>query len=531
MASQPVEGVSHDRAVAAARDLHPIYAKGHAFPRWVVRWTETKSYDDLAEETTVFYDAADTSKEQAWALLKHREPCNIGMERFYDEDRMEADFGWRRGLYDKFPGKNIAVYCRTPLRPLDADPREAASCRLLRVLNVIAPALDDPRQPDCPLYVTPDGALRADVYTCALRKIFDKVWACYGHLKARGVAIRRILVPCFGTGAFSGGFEQIQELFATEFARLLLKTRQAQREGGLGVHLVGKGRTTAHIHMSARSKIRHLTHQPRGVHVNSSVVIGDIRTLFQTKGAEWNLDELLLVNAWDPWSIAGNGNAADNSMDGALGSVTAIGCLSWPLTNPRLSPADLVACPAKPDAEAESSSGGPVRFDSTRAPWVLEGDVTVVAKHLVGQPPPARPVVLVHGCNCFCQMGAGLAKQIAKLWPEAYAADKATAKGDAGKLGHATVAEVLHGRLVVANAYTQHTYGSWWTGREPYADYDAIQRVFQRLAHKYGSTHTILYPKIGAGLAGGDWNRIAGIICKELEGCDHALVVLPGGKK
>ena len=32
------------------------------------------------------------------------------------------------------------------------------------------------------------------------------------------------------------------------------------------------------------------------------------------------------------------------------------------------------------------------------------------------------------------------------------------------------------------------------------------------------------YPKIGAGLAGGDWPRIAAIIDRELAGEDHTLV-------
>lgn len=27
--------------------------------------------------------------------------------------------------------------------------------------------------------------------------------------------------------------------------------------------------------------------------------------------------------------------------------------------------------------------------------------------------------VIVHGCNCFCNMGAGIALQVAKYYPEA----------------------------------------------------------------------------------------------------------------
>ena len=41
--------------------------------------------------------------------------------------------------------------------------------------------------------------------------------------------------------------------------------------------------------------------------------------------------------------------------------------------------------------------------------------------------------VIVHGCNCFCVMGAGIAKQMFKTFPEALAVDRQTTKGDRAK--------------------------------------------------------------------------------------------------
>jgi len=38
--------------------------------------------------------------------------------------------------------------------------------------------------------------------------------------------------------------------------------------------------------------------------------------------------------------------------------------------------------------------------------------------------------VIVHGSNCFCTMGAGIAKTIKETFPAAYRADLATKKGD-----------------------------------------------------------------------------------------------------
>lgn len=53
--------------------------------------------------------------------------------------------------------------------------------------------------------------------------------------------------------------------------------------------------------------------------------------------------------------------------------------------------------------------------------------------------------VIIHGCNCQCQMGKGIALAIKRRFPEAYAADCRTAKGDVAKLGTISVAEVDRG--------------------------------------------------------------------------------------
>ena len=65
--------------------------------------------------------------------------------------------------------------------------------------------------------------------------------------------------------------------------------------------------------------------------------------------------------------------------------------------------------------------------------------------------------VIVHGCNCFCTMGAGIAKGIKSEFPEAYAADMNTKSGDHSKMGTITYAQI--GNLAVVNAYTQFNWG------------------------------------------------------------------------
>jgi O-acetyl-ADP-ribose deacetylase (regulator of RNase III) len=133
--------------------------------------------------------------------------------------------------------------------------------------------------------------------------------------------------------------------------------------------------------------------------------------------------------------------------------------------------------------------------------------------------------VIVQGCNCFCQMGAGIALSIKQQFPEAYAADCATTKADRNKLGTYSMAKIerLGASLIIVNAYTQFS----WKGDGVIADYDAIRSVMAAVARDFQGQR-IGYPKIGAGLARGDWNVISGIIDTELAGLDHTYVEYAG---
>lgn len=129
--------------------------------------------------------------------------------------------------------------------------------------------------------------------------------------------------------------------------------------------------------------------------------------------------------------------------------------------------------------------------------------------------------VIIHGCNCMCKMGAGIAKTIKHQFPEAYQADLATTKGGRSKLGTISYAKVIVDNvpLTIVNAYTQFD----WRGRGVKADYDAIRDAFRNVKKEF-SGQRIGYPAIGAGLARGDWSIISSIIKEELEGEDHTFV-------
>jgi len=126
--------------------------------------------------------------------------------------------------------------------------------------------------------------------------------------------------------------------------------------------------------------------------------------------------------------------------------------------------------------------------------------------------------ILVHGCNCHHSMGAGIARQIKKEFPDAFKADKITKKGP-DKLGDISVA-YQRGATIV-NAYTQNFYGR----KKCHADYQAIRSCMKKIK-ELANGQKIGMPKIGAGLAGGDWEIIEKIIEEELVDCDITVYVL-----
>lgn len=118
-------------------------------------------------------------------------------------------------------------------------------------------------------------------------------------------------------------------------------------------------------------------------------------------------------------------------------------------------------------------------------------------------------LIVVHGCNCFKAMGAGIARQVREQCPNAYKADQDTLWGDRTKLGTYTKGVEENGMTII-NAYTQYKY----THTEVDLDYEALEKVFNKICEDYtGPQYPIIaMPKIGCGLAGGDWNTVSRIL-------------------
>lgn len=132
--------------------------------------------------------------------------------------------------------------------------------------------------------------------------------------------------------------------------------------------------------------------------------------------------------------------------------------------------------------------------------------------------------VIVHGCNCFHVMGAGIAGQIAKRYPQAYQVDvTTTVRGDVCKLGTYSVAnierKVDRTLFQIVNMYTQFQPGK--CSKEVL--YPSIRSCFQKLSLTCAELR-IGIPMIGCGIAGGDWKEVEPIIAHCTAGLDVTVV-------
>jgi O-acetyl-ADP-ribose deacetylase (regulator of RNase III) len=131
--------------------------------------------------------------------------------------------------------------------------------------------------------------------------------------------------------------------------------------------------------------------------------------------------------------------------------------------------------------------------------------------------------VITHGCNCFSNMGAGIAPKIARAFrADSYPMERQETSGNINKLGQIEYKNFgisPEKSVTVVNSYTQYVPNA----RMRPLDYEALTLCMRKINHTFPGKKIGL-PKIGAGLAGGDWERIRTIIQNELSEMDIIVV-------
>lgn len=125
--------------------------------------------------------------------------------------------------------------------------------------------------------------------------------------------------------------------------------------------------------------------------------------------------------------------------------------------------------------------------------------------------------IIVHGCNTAGVMGSGVALAVKNKFPGAFEVYVREHYERGLDLGSNTY-YIDESGIVIVNAITQKHYGR--TGQR-YVNYEAVAQSFddiirfideRRFFQEATPWDTIAFPKIGAGLGGGNWNIIQAII-------------------
>lgn len=146
----------------------------------------------------------------------------------------------------------------------------------------------------------------------------------------------------------------------------------------------------------------------------------------------------------------------------------------------------------------------------------VKGDATA--------PPPGGARIICHVCNDIGGWGRGFVTAISRRWPEPERAFRAWHEaGDAAGFRLGAVALVrVEPELWVANMIAQRDVRS--VGGVPPIRYDALRECLEELATQAASLGASVHmPRIGCGLAGGEWAVVEKLIAAAL--CQRQIAV------
>ena len=135
------------------------------------------------------------------------------------------------------------------------------------------------------------------------------------------------------------------------------------------------------------------------------------------------------------------------------------------------------------------------------------------------------PKVIVHVCNDLGKWGKGFVLAVSRRWTEPERVYKASFDAvPPPVLGDVQFVPVA-GAIVVANLVGQHGVATRAT-RTPPVRYEAIRDGLAKIAaHARASGASVHMPRIGCGLAGGEWTRIEPLIAETLLASDVDVTV------
>lgn len=285
--------------------IQKCYISGYEPPEWSCQNPDI----NLMKQCRVFYDK-DSSLVDVMKLVKEREPVNIAMDRFYNKDKLQEYFGYKIGYYHNCsPEKttlvppNIVVY--TPCR-VTGYPGI-----IIHILHAIGLAFDIDTQPDYIAYHNSglDYKERIRVAISFYIRMFKKLFIASKKINAQHIVLSLVGANNFAS-EWEGGILAFQK---DVWVPAYQKAIELGYTSNIKVSLMGG----------------------KGSYAQTILKLNDIG-YFPACIKKINPNGTVFVNAWDCWSIPGNGNNYDNSLDGHIGRNTDSGVNGTSLTNPYL---------------------------------------------------------------------------------------------------------------------------------------------------------------------------------------------------
>ena len=270
-----------------AQKIRSIYFPGLAFPSWVLETEHWKTHDFASVK--VFFDSKDNENDVK-RLMTEREPCNITMKRFYDKKALKEAFGYEEGAYRLSTSEKLmpalAVYTHATVKLKNRFEK-------VHVINLIGAAFDHGDQPD---FIFFRNKPKSEVI-----KFYKRMWS-FALAAMIMSPCKKLQVYNVGGGAFAGIYSAdfIPKIFEPAIKPLLPLFEKR------GLSVIGYDWET------------------------HSFTGGFIPDCLETA----DLQNTMFVNAWDPWTLIGNGNERDRSLDGYWGRCSNMSVLGWLPTNP-----------------------------------------------------------------------------------------------------------------------------------------------------------------------------------------------------
>ncbi len=348
-----------------ANKLWATYEDGYAFPMWCCMKADDESvsqglcrYENVMENAkhTRFYCPSEKSIPVVKRLAFRREPCNIQMRRRYDKNRMQVFFGWETGEYND-ASPNFAVACKTPF----CDSRGERVTEDIDVINLIGYAFDHRDQPDykkrfrtqrntgyrafLDLQPANDGSIAFEPGYLDMQALLSAYYETYRYAFEHARYMKRtcLALKKVGTGAFAPYWKRVH--FPLLKSALMATTTDIDRL--VAISTAEDVRTLASLCPDIKKELLCFAYDfeaeiatkvmDRLKKEYPDIEVEEDWTVPTTEAHDYAdvkrlaAKKAIFVNAWDPWSFVGNGNAKDESLDGAFGRATAMALLCSPI--------------------------------------------------------------------------------------------------------------------------------------------------------------------------------------------------------